>query len=79
MLREALDFRRQRLPAGHRAIGDAEAALGEALMHLSRPAEAEPLLRSALQTAPPGPTPLLYGRQAVLTLLNAAASPPKAP
>ena len=79
LLKEALAFRKQRLPAGHRAIGDAEAALGDCLLQLSRPAEAEPLLRSALVTAPAPPTPLLYSRQAVLSLLAAAAGPPRTP
>jgi tetratricopeptide (TPR) repeat protein len=69
LLTEAVNWRRKSLPAGHRAIGDAEAALGECLLRQSKLIEAEPLLRSALQSAPAHRGGLLYDRGAVVELL----------
>jgi tetratricopeptide (TPR) repeat protein len=71
LLTEAVAWRRKSLPAGHRAIGDAEAALADCLLRQSRFAEAEPLLLSALKTAPSGPGTLLHSRKSVTDLLVA--------
>jgi len=70
LLREALTTRRQSLPAGHRAIAEAEAALADCLIRQGRTRDAAPLLVSAARTAPPEPTSLLYSKRTVLTLLS---------
>jgi hypothetical protein len=70
LLRDALAFRRQNLRAGHRAIGDAEAALADCLLQQSKPGEVDALLASSIKSAPAGPTPLLYDQKAVQGLLS---------